>query len=405
MKNKILIIFLLVISFFMVSCTKEKEVYTKPVEKELTEDEKLDQYVKEQLSNMSLNDKIGQMLMISYEGVNFDKELEDILNIVHPGGFILFSDNFDTFEKTKKFIENINQTASIPLFWSIDQEGGTVQRLKSLKDKKVTILPEAYEIGKTKNTEISRELGRVAGEELRVFGINMNFAPVLDIYSNPLNTVIGHRAFGTNASIVSKMALSFGEGLKSTGIIPVYKHFPGHGDTKEDSHKDLPIINKTKEKLYEQELIPFIDAIESGAEAIMVGHLAIPKITGSNIPATLSKEIITDLLIDELGFEGLIITDALDMGALGNNYSIEEIYENAILAGNDILLMPDPLEANSIITKLVENGTISIDRINSSVYKILKYKYTHLENIPTYDETYLGSSEHVKIVENLQKTR
>ncbi len=343
--------------------------------------------------------------MISYEGVTFDDDLKNILNTVHPGGFILFSDNFDTFKKTKEFIKNINQTASIPLFWSIDQEGGTVQRLKSLKDKKVTILPEAYEIGKTNNTEISREIGRVAGEELRVFGINMDFAPVLDIYSNPLNKVIGHRAFGTDASTVSKMAHSFGEGLKSTGVTPVYKHFPGHGDTKEDSHKDLPIINKTKEELYDRELIPFIDAIENGADAIMVGHLALPKITGSNIPSTLSKEITTDLLIEELGFKGLIITDALDMGALENNFTKEEIYERTILAGNDILLMPNPLEANSIITKLVENGTISIDRINSSVSKKLKYKYTHLESLPTYDEAYLGSTEHTKIVENLKKTQ
>ncbi len=404
MKNKIFIVFLLVISFFMVSCTKEEKV-NKPIEKELTESEMLDKRIEEQLSNMFLNDKIGQMLMISYEGVTFDDDLKNILNTVHPGGFILFGDNFDTFEKTKEFIKNIDDTASIPLFWSIDQEGGTVQRLKSLKDKKVTILPEAYEIGKTNNTEISHEIGRVAGEELRVFGINMDFAPVLDIYSNPLNKVIGHRAFGTDASTVSKMAHFFGEGLKSTGVTPVYKHFPGHGDTKEDSHKDLPIINKTKEELYDQELIPFIDAIENGADAIMVGHLALPKITGSSIPATLSKEIITDLLIEELGFKGLIITDALDMGALENNFTKEEIYERAILAGNDILLMPNPLEANSIITKLVENGTISIDRINSSVSKILKYKYTHLENIPAYDEAYLGSTEHAKIVENLKKTQ
>lgn len=403
MKNKPFLIILLIVSFFMLSCTKEKQ--KEPTEKIPTEEEKIEIKVEEQLSNMSLNDKIGQMLIISYEGITFDENLENILNTVHPGGFILFDDNFDTYENTQKFITSINETAKIPLIWSIDQEGGRVQRLKSLKDKEVTILPDAYEIGKTGNIEISRELGRITGEELRVFGINMDFAPVLDIYSNPLNTVIGNRSFGKDAYVVSKMALSFGEGLQSTGVTPVYKHFPGHGDTNVDSHEDLPIIYKTKEELYEQELIPFIDAIENDVEAIMVGHLAVPEITGSLIPATLSKEMVTDFLQGELGFKGLIITDALNMGALEKNYTKEEIYKNAILAGNDLLLMPDSLEATSTIIKLIEEGTISIDRIDSSVSKILKYKYMHLENIPQYDETYLGSEEHLKFIENLQKSK
>ena len=324
-----------------------------------------DLWVEEKLSNMSVEEKIGQMLMVLDYSKEVDEELLDKLNTIKPGGFILFAENFESYEQTKKLIEDIKSTSDIPMFISIDQEGGRVQRLKELSDAEVTIIPPMYNLGLTNDVDLAYEVGQVVGEELRVFDINMNFAPVLDIYSNPENTVIGNRSFGTTSSLVSNMALSFAKGQESTGIISVYKHFPGHGDTLEDSHNTLPIITKTKEELMELELIPFIDAIENDADVIMVGHLAVPEITNDNTPASLSKEIVTGLLKEELGFDGLVITDALNMGALTKNYTEEEIYVNAINAGVDIFLMADfDTETVEIIKENIKNGTIKMEEID-----------------------------------------
>ena len=358
--------------------------------------------IMEQLNSLTLDEKIGQMLMVSYRSTEADDNLISVLNDVKPGGFIMFSENFESYTQVQKFLNDINATSDIPMFISVDQEGGRVQRLKNLTDREVTIVPAMSELGATNDEALSYEVGRVMGEELGVFGINMDFAPVLDIYSNPNNTVIGNRSFGTNAQTVSKMALSFAKGLKSTGVIPVYKHFPGHGDTATDSHYALPVITKTKEELMRLELKPFIDAINDKAEVIMIGHLAIPNIIGDDTPASLSKVLITDFLKEELGYDGLVITDALNMGALTNNYSQKEIYTMAINAGVDILLMPSPArDALKIIKEAVLNGDISEEQIDKSVEKILRLKDS-ISNNTKYGESYLGSSEHKEIINKIK---
>lgn len=361
-------------------------------------------WVKEELESMSLEEKIGQMLIVSFDNLETDEELLDRFKEVKPGGFILFSDNFESYSQAKKLIDDINSTSDIPMFVSIDQEGGRVQRLKELDDQTVSVIPAMYELGLTNDINLAYEVGRVMGEELRVFNINMDFAPVLDIYSNSENTVIGDRSFGNNPDLVTNMALSFSKGLESTDIIPVYKHFPGHGDTYEDSHQELAIIDKTKEELYELELIPFIEAINSGANVIMVGHLALPNITGNYIPASLSKEIINDLLREELGFKGIVVTDALNMKALTNEYSKEEIYILAIKAGVNILLMPDFDKTTiDIISKAVLTGVISEELINESVEKILTLKYDKIFVNNSYTKDYLGSLEHDSVIKKIKK--
>ena len=365
-------------------------------------DEK-ESWIEEKMKSMSLEEKIGQMLIVYDYSQEVDDELLNKLNEIKPGGFILFRKNFANYEQTQKLISDINSTSEIPMFISIDQEGGRVQRLKELDDQTITLFPSMYELGNTNDENLADEVGKVMGEELRVFNINMNFAPVLDIYSNPSNTVIGDRSFGRTAETVSKMALSFSEGLKSTGIIPVYKHFPGHGNTFEDSHDTLPIINKTKEELMELELKPFIDAIDNGAEVIMVGHLAVPKITGDTTPASLSRKI-TDLLKKELGFEGIVITDALNMGALTSKYSEEEIYINAINAGVDLLLMPNfNKETINMLINAINNGTIKKEEIDDSVTKILSLKYDYLLKENTYTREYLNSLEHQEILSKIKE--
>lgn len=387
--KKVLIIFITVL-LFITGCG------SKNTTKELSKAEQL-------MKNMTLEEKIGQMLIVYYRTSEADSNLVNILNEVKPGGFILFGENFESYEQAKKMIDTINSTSDIPMFMSVDQEGGRVQRIKNLSDVNVTIIPSMNRVGNMNDEKLSYDVGRVVGEELRVFGINMDFAPVLDIYSNVDNTVIGNRSFGNTSEIVTKMGLSFAKGLQSTGVIPVYKHFPGHGDTSEDSHYTLPVITKTKEQLEELELIPFKEAIKNNAKVIMIGHLAVPNITGDNTPASLSKKVINDWLKEELGYKGLVITDALNMGALTNDYSKKEIYVNAINAGVDLLLMPSPSkEAVRIIKEAVANGEINEKQIDESVLKILELKCDELYKDNKYTKDYLGSTEHQEIISKIK---
>lgn len=361
--------------------------------------------VTDTLNNMTLDEKIGQMLMVFYRVPYADDTLRKTLSEVKPGGFILFKENITTYEDTLSLIKEIKDSSDIPMFISIDQEGGNVQRLLSLQDMEVSNIPYMYYVGATNDESISEDIGKVIAEELRVFGINMNFAPDVDVYSNPDNTVIGKRAFGTSATLVSKMGVSLAKGLYDNGVIPVYKHFPGHGNTAVDSHVSLPIVDKSKEELYALDLIPFIDAINSSAPVIMIGHLAVPSITGDYTPASLSKTLITDFLKEEMGYEGLVITDALNMSALTNYYSQDEIYVKAVEAGVDILLMPSSSRsALAALKKAVLEGRISEERINESVRKILTLKYEEIEDdYHTYlPNSYLNSKEHQDILAKIQ---
>ena len=382
---------------------KSKNVNEKNNEvKEETEEEKLEKLVNSKLESMTLDEKIGQMLIISYRSSKMDDTLKNALENNKPGGFILFSENFTTYDETLKLINEIKETSDIPLFISIDEEGGNVQRLLSLKDN-VTNIPNMFKVGEANDKDLAYEVGKVIAEELRVFGINMDFAPVLDIVDSKNQSFIGSRSFGTNPSLVTDMGLSVGKGLEDNLVIPVYKHFPGHGSTIADSHYDLPVINKTKDELMERELIPFKEAIKNNADVIMIGHLAIPKLTNDKTPASLSKTLITDLLKDELNYKGLVITDALNMGAITNNYQEKEIYEMAINAGVDLLLMPkSSSSAIKSIKESIESGKISEAKINDSVKKILTLKYKKLENSNTLPKSYLGSTEHQEIISKIK---
>ena len=356
----------------------------------------IEEKVEKKLKDMTLKEKIAQMLIVYYTSDTVGDDLIETLNKNAFGGIILMGDNITTYDKTKKFVNDLQENSDIPLIISIDQEGGDVQRLEYLSDLNVTNIPSMYYLGKTENEELSYNVGKLMAEELRTIGVNVDFAPVVDIYSNPENKVIGKRSFGSDYNTVSKMANSLAKGLEDNGVIAVYKHFPGHGDTATDSHIDLPIINKTKEQLERLELKTFQSAIGNGAKIIMVGHIALPEITGDNTPASLSKILVTDILKKEMGFDGLVITDALNMGALTNNYSYEEIYTKAIEAGVDLLLMP---EGSKDAIKYIKNN-ISEDRINESVRKILKFKYTYLKN-SNLSKDYLGNPEHLEIISSI----
>lgn len=348
--------------------------------------------VDETMRGMSLDEKISQMLILFYNSDEVDDNLMETIKMYSPGGFILMKDNITTYDKTLNFVRDIRKNSKIVPIISIDQEGGSVQRLNGLKDIKPTYIPFMNDLGLTDDENLSKEVGRVIARELRTIMVNVDFAPSIDIFSNSNNTVIGKRSFGDNPEIVSKMGLSLAKGLEENKVIPVYKHFPGHGDTDVDSHLALPIVNKSLDELLNFELVPFKKAVDSGAKMIMVGHIAVPNITGDNTPASLSKKMI-DVLKDDLNYGGLIVTDALNMGALTNEYSNEEIYTKAIEAGCDILLMPSSSrEAIDII-----KNNISEERIDESVRKILKFKFEYLEDAGL-DSSYLGSEEHKEII-------
>ena len=356
----------------------------------------LEENVELMLENMTIEEKIGQMLIIYDTHETVDKELKEFIADIKPGGFIINQSNITTFAKTKKYIADLKANSDIPLIISIDQEGGSVQRLQNLEDKKATYVPSMFYVGKTKDYNLAYEVGKVLAEDMRTLGINLAYAPVCDIFSNPNNKVIGNRSFGTSPNLVANMCTSLGKGLEDNGIIATYKHFPGHGDTATDSHTSLPVINKTYTELLNNELIPFKKAIENDAKIIMVAHIAFPSLTGNNTPSSLSKEVITDLLKDKLGYDGLVITDALNMGALTNNYTDEEIYVKAVEAGVDLLLMPS--DAKEAI-KAIKNN-ISEERIDESVKKILLFKYTYLKD-NVLDESYLNSKAHQEIINEI----
>ena len=345
-------------------------------------------HIEEQLAEMTLDEKIAQLLIIQPNS--------DVL--AHPyGGVILMEPNYSTLAGTQSLVKSLQSQSELPLIVSTDQEGGNVQRLQKITDRRATNVPEMFQLGLAGDPGLTYDIGRVLAEELRVVGVNVTYAPVLDVYSNPQNRVIGRRSFSPDPQVVADMGVKLGQGLLDNGVVPTYKHFPGHGDTAIDSHVSLPIIPKGYYELDATEFVPFKAAIAGGAQIIMVGHIALPKITGDNTPATLSHQITTGILRNKLGYEGLIVTDGLDMGALANNYPEKDIYWRAVEAGADLLLLPrNPELAIETIREKV-----SEERIDESVRRILRFKYQYLENYEPLDDSYFGSAEHAEVVKRV----
>lgn len=326
------------------------------------------------VNKMTLDEKIGQMIVAGFNGTDVNEELINLVNTNKVGGVILFKRNIETSEQLKKLNNNIDGlNKEIPLFISVDEEGGRVNRLPSDMEN----FSSAREVGLKNDKDYAYNNGKSIGESLKVTGFNMNYAPVLDIFSNPKNTVIGDRAFGSDVETVSTMGIATMKGIEEEGIISVIKHFPGHGDTSVDSHYGLPIVYKTLEELENFELIPFKKAIKEGCKAIMVSHILLDKIDKQN-PSSMSETVITDILREQLGFDGVVITDDMEMGAITENFTIEDACVQSIIAGCDIVLIGSGNESiyNTIqaIKDSILNGKITEERINESVVRIIKLK-------------------------------
>ncbi len=351
---------------------------TKPAntsEKPVQQSDKL----KEQIKSMSLDEKIGQLVIVGLDGYEADEHARQMIEEYRVGGFILFTSNIQNSNQMLELLnslKSINRANKVPLFLSVDEEGGRVSRLPDEFLK----IPSNNVIGKLNNSSVSHQVGSIIGEELKSFGMNMDFAPVLDINSNPKNPIIGDRAFGIGPNLVSKLGVQTMKGLQSQNIIPVVKHFPGHGDTSTDSHVGLPRVNNDLKRLRSFELKPFARAIENGAEAVMVAHILLPKIDPDN-PASFSKTIITDVLRSEMNYDGVVITDDFTMGAIVKNYNIGKAAVKSILAGSDIVLVCHDFEKQKAVISALKNaaqsGQLTMDRIDRSVTRILKLKQEH----------------------------
>jgi beta-N-acetylhexosaminidase len=340
------------------------------------------------VKKMTLEEKIGQMLMPDFrkwEGQNVTEmlpEIEALIKKYHLGGVILFAENVVTTEQTATLVSAYQEASEkYGLLLTIDQEGGIVTRLQS-----GTHMPGNMALGATGSTEIAYQVGKAIGEELEALGINMNLAPVLDVNNNPDNPVIGVRSIGEDPSLVGELGVAYIEGLQSTGVAATAKHFPGHGDTAEDSHLGLPEVPHEKDRLLEVELYPFQQAMNAGIDAIMTAHVTFPKIDDTKViskkdgteialPATLSEKVLTGLMREEMNYEGVIITDAMNMAAIADHFGPVDAAVRAVKAGADIVLMPVGLEEVAFgLVEAVDLGEISMKRIDESVERILTLK-------------------------------
>lgn len=332
-----------------------------------------DMWVKEQMLNMTLDQKIGQLFMVrvnSKGNPNENKIFLDYIKKYHVGGVCFFQGN--PVEQAR-MVNTFQNHAKIPLFVGIDAEWGLAMRFP----KDAIAYPKQLLLGAIQDNKLIYEMGKEIANQCRAIGVNINFAPTIDINNNPKNPVIFDRSFGESPRLVTEKGYMYMKGLEDNGVLACIKHFPGHGDTDVDSHKDLPVINKSFEELEQYELYPFRRLLSQKAGAVMVGHLHLPKLDNRfNHPASLSDKLIKNLLRKEMGYDGLIFTDAMDMQAITRYFPNGTAEAEAFLAGNDVILLPSNLEnAITSIKKYIIDGLISMDRLDESVERILRTKY------------------------------
>ena len=338
------------------------------------------------ISNMTLEEKVASLFMITPEAltgynqvVKAGESTKEALTQYSVGGVIYFSKNLQTEEQVKEMLTNTIQYSKYVPFIAIDEEGGEVSRIAN-SNFAATKYENMNILGATMTGEEAIQMGDTIGTYLAKYGFNLDLAPVADVLINE-KSPMKNRIFSADPSVVASLSSGVVTGIQGQEISACMKHFPGLGSVVEDSHVALPSTDRTLAEMRQVEFLPFITGIEAGVDMIMVGHLATPQITETMIPASMSKIMISEILRDELGFEGIIITDSLQMEAITRTYSSKDAAITAISAGADMLLMPENFEeAYQGIMEAIENGIISEDRIDESLHRIfcVKYKYTSL---------------------------
>ncbi len=348
--------------------------------------------VEEQLKKMTLREKVGQLFYVrpetlapsiewnSYDDLQIDplqevtEEMKQVNEKYPVGGVILYAWNIDDEKQLARIISDIRKLKGQPVL-CIDEEGGRIARIAKNPNFDVEVIGPMGEIGETGDPKNAYHAGNVIGTYLSKYGFDIDFAPVADVNTNPDNIIIGNRAFSDDPEVAAPMVTNYLQGLKDAGIVGCIKHFPGHGDTQNDSHTGYVQSLKSWEEMKDCEMVTFKAGIQWGCQLIMTAHIAVPKVTGSDIPSTLSSVVLQDKLRGELGYQNIIITDGMEMGAITKHYSSGEAAVRSIQAGVDIVLGPkDFIEAFDAVMAAVEAGTITEDRINQSVRRILKLK-------------------------------
>ncbi|WP_211471155.1 beta-N-acetylhexosaminidase [Collimonas humicola] len=361
--------------------------------------------------DQELRKKIGQLFMVGFDALQVDEHITRLIQQQKVGGIILFRRNVQTPEQVAvlcRSLQEINaQVSDAPLLIALDQEGGMVMRV----ERGVTPIPAAMAFQAAGSVRDCEEINRISGEEMRQLGVNMILGPVLDVNNNHLNPVIGVRAYGEEPKSVIQYGMAAMRGLQSAGVITTAKHFPGHGDTTTDTHYATSTVARAKERLHAVELAPFKEAIAQGVDAIMTAHVVFPAIEpDTNVPATLSKAVLTGLLRDELGFKGAIITDCLEMAAISDGVGVAEGALATLQAGADIVLISH-LEARQqaaidAVVQAVEEGILSIERIDAAHQRVHKLKQitavNEWRNIPVRPQG-LMRPEALALAKKLQK--
>lgn len=351
------------------------------------DDETVVRTTKDVFGKMSLREKVGQLFIVRPEALaeNSNAETAPATDRVddavisrieeYPvGGIALFSRNITSAEQLPMFISDLQSSSKYPLFIAVDEEGGRVARIANSDFFNVASYKSMEDIGKSGDASKAEEVGRQIGSYLKELGFNLDFAPVADTNTNPQNIVIGDRSYGSDPALVARMVSAQLDGMHDSGIMGTLKHFPGHGDTKDDTHSGYVSIEKTWDELKECELVPFITALPK-ADMVMVSHITAVNVTSDKLPTSMSETMITGKLRNELGYDGVIITDAMAMGAVADNYTSAEAAVTAVKAGVDIVLMPQNLnEAFNGVMNAVTDGEISMERLDESVLRILKMK-------------------------------
>ena len=348
--------------------------------------------VEAQLSKMTLREKVGQMFFVRMETLDttihwntyadlqenpileVNQTMRDVNERYPIGGLILYAWNIDTEAQLSRLISQIRSLNGEPLL-CIDEEGGRVARIANNPNFDVKKYESMSAIGATGDPNNAYECGNTIGTYLHRYGFDIDFAPVADVNTNPENVIIGPRAFSDDPAVAAPMVTNYLQGLKDAGVTGCIKHFPGHGDTKADTHFGYASTQKTWAEMMDCEMVTFKAGIQWGCQLIMTAHIGAPNVTGSDVPSTMSPIILQDKLRGELGYQNLIITDGMEMGSITQQYTSAEAAVGSIQAGVDIVLGPKNLvEAFDAVIAAVNNGTISEERINQSVRRILRLK-------------------------------
>lgn len=330
------------------------------------------------LGRMSLEEKIGQMILAGVTGPSYGPQAERLITVYHVGGVVYFAENTRSAAQTLRLSQQLQTTAAqtgqgIPLIISIDHEGGKVFRFQN----DLTHFPNFMTLGAANSPDLAGQVAAAAAQELKAVGINTSFAPDLDVNSEPLNPVIGVRSLGSDPQRVAQIGAAYLNGLQAAGVIGAAKHFPGHGATASDSHEELPVVNRSLDELTQADLVPFKAAIANGVGMVMVGHIAFPQIDPSGAPSSLSPIFVTQLLRQKLGYEGVIVTDAMSMGALTNSYPPDQAALQAVQAGCDLLAYTSPdsaIAAYEALLAAAQQGRLPAAQVEAAARRMLRLK-------------------------------